>query len=408
MRPLSWINRLLRDRRGNVLAITAASMPLILGGAAMAIDTIQLSVWKRQLQRAADSAAIAGAYAESQGVEADDAVHRDLDENVFPTLSVPEEVVVGPVPGHQRAVRVSLTAQRTVPFMSFFTNTPNTITAEATAALVTEGEFCMISLFDGTSAGIDVSGNSTLSLGCGMKTTSKSDNAVIATGSSSVEASPVAAVGGIEGSNNFVGDTTIQPYAAAQTDPLGHLPDPPAQTNCQDAVTVAPNSSQTLEPGCYEGLTFKGTATLEPGTYYVTGDVDFTSQANVTGEGVTIVLTGPGGEAGDLKINGQAAIDLSAPGADDGEPYPGVLFFRDRRASTIEVKINGGADMAFEGALYFPTTDLFFAGNSGMEVQCMQVVGRILKFRGTTDITNECPEDGAAQAFQQTIVRLVS
>ena len=54
MRALAWLNKLRRDTGGNVLIITAAVMPLIIGGAGMAIDSVQLSVWKRQLQRAAD------------------------------------------------------------------------------------------------------------------------------------------------------------------------------------------------------------------------------------------------------------------------------------------------------------------------------------------------------------------
>src|SRR5919112_2017737 len=56
------IKSLWSDRRGNVLAITAAALPLIMGSAGLASDTIQWALWKRQLQRAADSAALAGVY----------------------------------------------------------------------------------------------------------------------------------------------------------------------------------------------------------------------------------------------------------------------------------------------------------------------------------------------------------
>ena len=52
-----------RDSRGNVIAIAGASLPLIIGAAGLATDTIQWAVWKRQLQRAADSAALAGVHA---------------------------------------------------------------------------------------------------------------------------------------------------------------------------------------------------------------------------------------------------------------------------------------------------------------------------------------------------------
>src|SRR4029078_3813237 len=59
---IDFIRKLFRDRKGNVLAIAAACMPLALGAARPAPDTIQWTLWKRQLQRAADSAAFAGVY----------------------------------------------------------------------------------------------------------------------------------------------------------------------------------------------------------------------------------------------------------------------------------------------------------------------------------------------------------
>ena len=56
------MKRLWKDRRGNALAIAAAALPLLIGCAGLAADTIQWTLWKRELQRAADSAALAGVY----------------------------------------------------------------------------------------------------------------------------------------------------------------------------------------------------------------------------------------------------------------------------------------------------------------------------------------------------------
>ena len=132
------------------------------------------------------------------------------------------------------------------------------------------------------------------------------------------------------------------------------------------------------------------------------GDIDFQGDVNATG--VTFVMTGTNGQAGDLKINAQANLNLSSPGSGD---YKGVLFYRDRRASNIEIKINGGASSKLTGALYFPSSDITFAGNAGMDVKCLQMVGQKLKFRGSATITNICPTNSGASAFQQTVVRLV-
>src|SRR3546814_14845179 len=72
------VGRLLRDRTGNVLMMAAASMPLLVGAAGLATDTVQWTLWKRQIQRQADSAALAGAYAVAPGFNAADRATAEL------------------------------------------------------------------------------------------------------------------------------------------------------------------------------------------------------------------------------------------------------------------------------------------------------------------------------------------
>ncbi|HWT12407.1 MAG TPA: pilus assembly protein TadG-related protein [Allosphingosinicella sp.] len=416
MRALAWLRKLLRDTGGNVLAITAASMPLVVGGAAMAIDTIQLSVWKRQLQRAADSAAIAGAHAEAQGSSRDNAVHRDLSENVFPTLSQPEVVQGGARLGFDRTVYVSLTAQRTVPFMSFFTNSATTITAEATAALIEDGQFCLLSLYDGPNTGIDANGNADVDLTCGMGTNSESDNAVTAGGSSRIKARPITARGGLDGdSQNFVPPTTLRPRSARLRDPFANVPLPTVPSTCSETTLSVGNGVVTdpLPAGsCYAAWNIDGTLRLAPGTHYINGGlVDLKGRIESTGTGgVTIVMTGDefntDGDliVGDFKQNGGGVLDIDAQ---ETGPYRGIALYRDPRAVLLTVKINGGADTDIRGAIYMPGTDLWLGGNADFNAQCLQVVARIITFRGGADIRNTCPSGGASQALRQTIVRLV-
>src|SRR5687768_1770358 len=76
-----WLRELLAEKRGNALVICAATLPLMIGSAAVGVDTIQVSVARRQLQRAADSAALAGAYAKAQSMTVDNAVAHDLTLN---------------------------------------------------------------------------------------------------------------------------------------------------------------------------------------------------------------------------------------------------------------------------------------------------------------------------------------
>lgn len=430
MRALTWLQRFRKSEKGNVFIIGAATLPLLIGSAGFAVDGIQVALWKRQLQRAADSAAIAGAYAMAQDSEEGVAVNNDLDEHVDQDLEENEKPVLSDVtvatgsyangtlssetcdargtPCFGRSVEVRLTAQRTLPFMSIFTNSATTFKAEAVAALIADGDFCMISLYDGTDTGIDNNGNAEVNIGCGMAANSRSLEAIKTNGSAKTIAVPIMAVGGISGeSDNYNGSSKIIPYAAPQTDPLAALPNPDVSgMDCDDSLSVQPNDApSTKQPGCYSSIDIKGTVTLAAGTYYVSGgNIDFGAQANVTGTGVTLILTGPNGTAGNLNINGQAVLNLTAPTSGD---YDGVVIVRDRRAATLDVVINGGGSSRLEGALYMPTSDISYAGNVSMNVECLRMIGRKLKFRGAARITNTCTGNGGANTFTRQIVRLI-
>ena len=84
----NWLKRLWNDRRGNALLLAGAAMPLIIGSAGIATDTIQWVTTKRLLQRTADSAAIAGVYAKMQSQTVGSAVATDITTNNQTKLSL--------------------------------------------------------------------------------------------------------------------------------------------------------------------------------------------------------------------------------------------------------------------------------------------------------------------------------
>src|SRR3954453_11469915 len=131
---ISFFGKLMRSRRGNVIAIAAACLPLFIGAAGLAVDTIQWTMWKRQLQRAADSAAIAGVYnresngglttGATTGMATDAAVAHDLTINLhtfyslktgFPTIAYPADSGV-----QTDQVTVTVAIQRPLSFSSLF------------------------------------------------------------------------------------------------------------------------------------------------------------------------------------------------------------------------------------------------------------------------------------------------
>jgi Flp pilus assembly protein TadG len=426
---IAFLRSLWRDRRGNALVVAAAALPLVLGSAGLASDTIEWALWKRQLQRAADSAAMAGVYSiialEGENDDVQDAVTRDLQINSHVGITTTKDVTSSPSVGAYTsdpyAVRVALSVQKSLSFSSLFLPTAPTISVSATATVVPSGKYCVISLEDTFVTGINATGSTSLNLGCGMITNSRSMNAAVATGASTVVASPVAAVGGIPASNNWGTGTTLQPFTAAQQDPFNNperVVDPPTGQSCNGNTNIPNNSTATLGTDvnsvtCVGNLNIAGTATLR-GTIYVDGgSVSIGTQANVTCDECTIVLSNhdnsPTATIGNFRVTGSPQMHWTAPRSG---PYEGLLIYQDRRAidgtgENYDNVLTGSSTSYFEGAFYFPRQDLEFSGNTGMNTNCLQLVSLRVTFTGNSAITNSCPADSGAMSFVGKRVRLV-
>lgn len=449
-----FLKKIFKDRRGNALVIAGAALPLVIGAAGLATDTIQWAVWKRQIQRAADSAALAGVHAVVEGQTVDTYTNQTCPTN--PTSSSPvawdlktnNHVIFGnsgtkctvensPTSGayasDPNAVKVTLSVQKKLGFSSLFLSTAPTVTASATATVVAFGHYCVISLEPTTATGLTYQGNSTVNLGCGMATNSRGSTAVNGGGSASVTASPIAAVGGIPDSGVYASGTLLEPYSSPQTDPFASI-NPPASTtypsgNCPNFRVNANTTKTSLTANtdyksssswpsnyyCMSSMTLNGNVTLPSGVYVIDGgDFSVGSQANVTCNGCTFVLTNRSTSStatiGSVNMNGGATINMSDS---QSGTYAGMLFYQDRRATLTNGAgqsnlINGNSSSSFQGAFYFPSTQVTFNGTSGMQTNCVQMVGRQITFSGNTAINNTCPSGGPERTFDATTIRLVA
>ncbi len=81
---LSAIRRTLRDLQsstsGNATLLVALGMPVLIGSSGLAVDTSQWYMWKRELQNAADQAALAGAWAKSSATSSSNYANRAAQE----------------------------------------------------------------------------------------------------------------------------------------------------------------------------------------------------------------------------------------------------------------------------------------------------------------------------------------
>jgi Flp pilus assembly protein TadG len=417
---IAFLKRLYRDRRGNALVIAAAALPLVLGSAGLASDTIEWALWKRQLQRAADSAALAGVYAKVENQSYSTAVTADLARNnhvgITTVVTPSNPPSSGAYTSDNMAVRVSLAVQKRLGFSSLFLATAPTIRAAATATIVPSGQYCVVSLENTAVTGINATGSTDVNLGCGMITNSTSLNAAVATGSSEVIASPIAAVGGIPASTHWGAGTVLQPFTIAQDDPFANV-NPPTGQSCNGNTNVSNNATATIGAAnavtCVGSLNIAGTATLR-GTIYVDGGgVSIGTQAHVTCDQCTIVLTNhdssPTATIGNFEVTGSPEMHWVAP---TSGTFKGLLIYQDRRAvdgtdNNHKDKLRGSSTSYFEGAFYFPKQELEFTGSTGMNSNCLQLVGRRVVFTGNSAITNTCPGGSGASSFQGKRVRLV-
>jgi hypothetical protein len=420
---ISFFRKLLRNKRGNALVIAGAALPLVIGSAGLASDTIQWVLMKRQLQRAADSAAIAGVYARVRGDDQTAAINTDLtkNQNTGYTLLTGYPQITNPaVTNATNTVRVVLQVQQPLHFSGLFISSSPSIQASATAATIATGVYCVVSLENTSATGITATGNSNIDLGCGMITDSTSLNAAIATGSSSVHATPIAAVGDIQDSSHW-NSAELLPYTVAEADPFAGV-DVPAFTGCQgNSNKLQVNASSTYNHStdtgviCFSDMTLNGNVTLGDNAIYIidSGDLSIGSQANVSCAHCTFVLTNSssgtsGVQIGNVNINGGAQLNLTAPTTG---PMANILMYQDRRAnsgSSQSNQINGNSASTFTGAFYFPTRILDINGTSNLNFTCAQFVARTVNFSGNGSITNTCPGGYGGNGIPGKHVRLVA
>ena len=408
----TFFKRLSKDCNGNILMITAAALPLVMGSAGLATDTIQWTLWKRQLQRTADSAAIAGVYqrATDSGAtsKVSTAVCHDISLNLHTNMSLlTPNPCTGGAPSFPadelnatNKVTVTLKVQQSLPFSSMFLSTPPTITATATAASVSAGGSACVEALATSGTGIYNNGNTTVKAPtCILFSNSTSANSASAGGSSSVSAKAIAAVGGIQQSNNWSVQQYI-PYSPALPDPFANVTPDPNAMNCTTAALTENTNFATLgTTNCFSDMSVGSNKTLNVpanfGPIYINGgDIDLKGSFNCNG--CTLVLTNKNtasnARIGTVSSNAQATNTITAP---TSGTFKGIAIYQDRRATGNTNKVNGGSGSVLSGALYFPRDTLQINGTGDVVSLCAMFVANYVVFTGTSSLAISSPDDTA-------------
>jgi len=457
----NFLRDLWNDKRGNSLIMAAAALPMLLGSAGLATDTIQWALWKRQLQRAADSAAIAGVYdrVAHSGAKTNvpTAVAHDLELNQhtrialmtgYPTFSYPDDA------GSQKnQVKVTLKVQKSLSFSSMVMSAAPVITASAQAATVgSSGEFCVLSLQNNSKTGIQATGNNSIIMDCGMMTNSTANNAAAGQGSASVTATTIAASGAIQQSNNWHLTQGYQPYSPALDDPYADLkPETDASKgsydfeNCTnngvpgkggnltvdnqnsglviDASATTYGTHGTANAACFGSISVNSnrTLTLKNGVFLING-ANADMQGNLILDNAVLVLSNSSSATNATigTYDANSSGTLKATAMTTGK-WAGIAVYQDRRAvdtaptgnitASSPNKINGNSTQKVTGVLYFPSQQLTYNGTGTGTATCTQFVTKRIYWSGNSGLnsfTKNCTLAGMHAITAPTKVRLVA
>jgi hypothetical protein len=387
---------------GYGLIFAAIGMVALLGAAGLSVDIGYLRYQRRQMQSAADSAALAGAAQLGAGggtAQAVIAARSDSQLNGFQDGD--GSIVVTPtrtsINGNTDTMQVEVRNTYPTFFMRVFGAALRTATISTTAtAQYLGGRGCIYALTGGT--GINLSGGGNIDTpNCNVI----SNQSI--TGRGAITAAAVGA------HNRSIGSTPPAITGTLQaTDPLSYLNAPAAGGGCTDINWAGNqnNGGQTLVPGTYSEIVLqpavpgrrgvRGTPansssiTFRPGTYVIngcgggakSGGLDLEGTGTLTanaGAGVTFYIV-----RGGVTIANTQTIHLNAP---SNNPYAGVLMFQPTSNTSPAAITGNGGGSYMEGALYFPNATLNLAGaaNNG-NIDYMILVAQSLNI--TTTVRN--------------------
>ena len=225
--------RLRKQRDGNATLLVALGMPALIGGAGLAVDTAQWYMWKRELQFAADQAAIAGAWSRAKTDQGTDYVTRALQEfranqAIVDFAQTPTVDLANYESGTANSVVVAVQATRRLPFSSFLTGRAATVAVRAQAAFDPGARYtgCIVALDKDTSGAITIGGNATLLAGCGIAALSTSDSAILVNGNPQVDAGWIITAGGVDDWLRDNTDDDIRENLEGLIDPFADLTPP--------------------------------------------------------------------------------------------------------------------------------------------------------------------------------------
>lgn len=393
---------LLRSERGSVAIQVGIMMIAILGMVALGIEIGYLLLKHREMQSAADGAAMSGATALGTGVPSDFRMEaRAVAAAGGFTDGVDEAVVIvnspplsGPNAGNASAVEVIISQPQHLSLVQLYRSGLFNVGARAVALEQPGYKYCILALDPTASGAVTIKNNAVVSnSACGVAVNSNSASALDVRNNASIEGPTYVAGGTLLSNNaNLNGSPNVQnadpiadPYAGVT------IQTPPACT--AQSGTAGNFATLNLTAGHFcSGITLGNGATMNlgAGAYYI--DTKFTMGNNVVinaTAGVTLIING---NYSVTFANG-ARLNLVAP---TSGPYAGMAIMGSRTATPSVVQtFRNGTTIDVQGVVYFPNQIINFENNGTTGIsQCTQVIGRIVNISNNVQLNNNCDATG--------------
>lgn len=395
------IKRFLKDKKGNfALMCGIMAIPFMLA-AGIAVDYGNMVRTRSQLQNALDGAAMQMAYKVSSGMtdaEIEAFGQKTLVANMATYISSSSNLPVlhyfgvSTEPDGSQVLKATASYSYQLLFMeAAFSGGPGTrtISTESDVRSKAGDPACVYALNHTAQRAIDVSGGANIGMdGCVIASNSNDDQSIYASGSSHISTDCAQAAGQIDtGASMTTKCSHVREDAWVLSDPFRDIPEPdrPVSLNSDPKL-----KDTTMNPGRYEDLILDGTKHMNPGVYYIEGDL--TIHGDITGSGVFIYMAD-----GTLLVNGDASLSLQAPTKDDIANNPslgldayGGMLFMNARDNYNPMTFNGAGQTQLDGYVYSAGGQVFYSGDNGTTSTCLRIVADTIDLTGNTHMKSNC------------------
>lgn len=410
-RIAAFLETLRQARRGSVAIQIGLMLTIIVGMSALGTEITFLMYKHRQMQSAADSAALGAATALATGHPADPVLEAQaiaaslgfvhgVDSTI---IAVNRPPLTGVHTADTTAIEVVVSQPQFLTMVGLFREGLFSVGAHAVAVLGGTGNFCVLGLNTGAATGVSLSNGAVVNLTlCGLATDSTGSAALSVTGAAVLNAKSVSVSGNVSVTNGGVINATdgVKTYQPNVPDPYAAVVRP-SFSGCKYNNKSLGHSASTqyLSPGVYcNGLVMTNDAVvvMNPGVYFIDrGSFNVGGAVRLTGTGVTIVLTkSTGTNYATVTIGNGANVTLSAPATG---ATAGLVFFGDRNAPLSKTSnFGGGASVNITGAIYMPTQTVTFSNGIANPSGCTQLIAGKIQFTGAANFKNNCTNTGVS------------